>query len=162
MRLIKHLFESLTQRRHFPAATLAVIQQAIAAGEQRHRGEMVFAVEPGLRASAIIAGETPRARAEQVFSHLRVWDTRENTGVLVYVLLADRAVEIIADRGITAVIPDTQWLAICERLLARYAAGEFESGTITAIAKISDLLAAHFPANPDDNPDELPNRAMML
>lgn len=162
MRLIKHLFAPLIGHRQFPSATLTAIQNAIGAGEHRHSGEIVFAVERALRPTGVLAKLSPRERAYEVFSELRVWDTRANTGILVYVLLADRAVEIIADRGIAAAIPDTQWRVICDRLITRYAAAEFESGTITTIAEISDLLAAQFPADPNDNPDELPNRAMML
>jgi uncharacterized membrane protein len=162
MRWIKHLFAGNLARRHFPAPTLEAIQHAVAAGEHRHRGEICFAIEGALPWRTLSAGHDPRTRAHEVFSHLRVWDTRENTGVLVYVLLADHAFEIIADRGIATAVDDSQWRAICARMRERFAASEFEAGSVAAITEISDLLAKHFPADGRDNPDELPNRPVIL
>lgn len=162
MRWIKHLFDFGRARRRFPPATLSAIQHAVAADERRHRGEICFAVEGALPFGALIARQSPRARAEAVFSQLRVWDTRDNVGVLVYVLLADHAIEIVADRGIAALIDADEWNVICERLRVRFKAGEFEAGAIDAVAAIGALLARHFPADGNDNPDELPNRPVLL
>ncbi len=162
MRWIKHLCDFGRARRRFPPATLSAIQHAVAADEHRHRGEICFAVEGALPIAALLAGHTARARAHQMFALLRTWDTRDNTGVLVYVLLADHAIEIVADRGIAALIDADEWNVICERLRVRFKAGEFEAGAIDAVAAIGTLLARHFPADGHDNPDELPNRPVLL
>lgn len=162
MRWIKHLFDFGRARRRFPPSALAAIQHAVATNEQCHRGEICFAVEGALSLAALITGQTARTRAHEVFAHLRVWDTRENTGVLVYILLADHAIEIVADRGIAARIDASEWSAICEHLRTRFTAGDFEAGALAAIADIGTLLATHLPADGRDNPDELPNRPLLL
>jgi hypothetical protein len=148
-------------RRTFPAAALANIEAEIAASEQRHRGEIRFAVEGGLDFLAVLRGLMAPARALEVFSLLRVWDTEENTGVLIYLLLADRNIEIVADRGIARLIPQAQWEAICRRIEGAFAESRYESGVIDGIVEISELLARHFPAGAT-NPDELPNRPAIL
>jgi uncharacterized membrane protein len=148
-------------RRHFPARTLDAIQYAIADGEARHDGQVCFAVEGALRLSALLRGVTPRQRAEDAFSHLRVWDTQNNSGVLVYVLLADRAIEIVADRGIAAKIPESQWKSICIQMQKQFAAREFERGAIDGVAAVSGLLAQHFPPA-GGKTNELPDRPILL
>lgn len=162
MRWIKHLCDFSRVGRSFPPATLATIQHAVAAGEHRHRGEICFAVEGSLSLTALVTGQSARARASEVFAHLRVWDTRENTGVLVYILLADHAIEIVADRGVTSRIDASAWSTICEHMRGRFVAGQFEAGALAAIADIGTLLATHFPADGRGNPDELPNRPVLL
>ncbi len=162
MRWLRHLFSMRESRRHFPEATLAAIQSAVVASEHRHRGEICFAVEAALSWRLLLAGVGARDRANEAFAQLRVWDTRENTGVLVYLLLAERAIEIVADRGIAEKVDDVEWRAICERLKSRCAQGEFEAGAIAAVSEIGDLLAKHFPADARDNPDELPDRPVLL
>ncbi len=111
MRWIRHLFPGNRARRCFPERTLSAIQHAVAATENRHRGEICFAVEAALPWRALLAGTGARARAHEVFAQLRVWDTRENTGVLVYVLLPEHAIEIVADRGIAARVEEREWRA---------------------------------------------------
>ena len=106
-------------------------------------------------------GISARERAIELFSRLRIWDTEQNAGVLVYLLLADRRVEIVADRGIHSRVGATAWEAICGAMQREFAAGRFEPGVIAGIQAISDLLALHFPPRAD-NPDELPNRPVVL
>ncbi|HEY1629023.1 MAG TPA: TPM domain-containing protein [Tepidisphaeraceae bacterium] len=160
-RLIPHLVAEYAMRRHFPARTLDAIQHAIADGESHHDGQVCFAIEGSLRLAALLRGFTPRQRAADVFSHLRVWDTRNNSGVLIYVLLADRAIEIVADRGIAAKISESQWKSICIQMQTRFAAREFERGAIDGIEAVSKLLAQHFPPV-GGKANELPDRPVLL
>lgn len=162
MRVFRHLFPGNRVRQCFPAPALAAIQRAVVDGELRHRGEVCFAVEGALPWPSLWRRQAPHDRAMEVFGQLKVWDTRENTGVLVYVLLAERTIEIVADRGISTHIDGTAWLAICQRMRERFVAGEFESGALAAIAEISGLLIEHFPADQRDNPDELSNQPVVL
>jgi hypothetical protein len=162
MRWIRHLFSFQDARRHFPEPTLQAIQAAVARSEHRHRGEICFAVESALSWRDLRSNINVRERAEQAFAQLRVWDTRENTGVLVYLLLAERAIEIVADRGVAAKVPASVWREVCTRLQAHCAKREFEVGGIAAVSEIGDLLTEHFPADSADNPDELPNRPVVL
>ncbi len=162
MQWLRNLFPGNPVRQAFPAVTLAAIQQAVVDGERRHRGEVCFAVEGGLPWQSICRRHTPRDRAMEVFGQLKVWDTRENTGMLIYVLLSERAIEIVADRGISAQIDDDVWKAVCQRLRDRFVAGEFEQGALAAINEIGSALSEYFPADQNDNPDELPNSAVLL
>ena len=162
MRWIRHLFlDDLAVRRAFPRTALAAIGSAIAAQEKRHRGELRFAVEGGLPVLPLLSGRTARERAIEAFSRLRIWDTRDNAGVLVYLLLADRRVEIVADRGIHSRVGTAAWDAICGEMQSAFAAGRFEAGALLGIEAISDLLAAHFPPG-DENPNELPDTPVVL
>lgn len=148
-------------RRAFPARTLDAIEEAISAGEQRHGAELRFVVEARLGALAVWTEVSPRARAAALFSDLRVWDTEANNGVLVYVLLADRAVEIVADRGARARVQTEVWSKACATMATAFAAGDFQNGTVRALASLADALAAAFP--PDvENPDDLSNRPTVL
>src|SRR5207249_7140295 len=121
-RLLRHVItDHLSVRRAFPHAALARIEQAIAAGERTHRGQVCFAVEGALPPLRVLRTIGPRERALEVFGLLRVWDTEENAGVLIYLLLADRDVEIIADRGIDRRVASSEWVAICRRMEAAFA-----------------------------------------
>ena len=163
MRWIRHLFDLGAAARYFPAATLDAIQHAIAASEDRHRGEIAFAVEGSLSLAALLRGRTARQCAEEAFARLRVWDTAENTGVLVYLLLADRAIEIVADRGVAAEVDAAEWLPIIELMQQHFRAGNHLAGALAGIEAIGELLARHFPAgDARPNPDELPNRPVLL
>jgi uncharacterized membrane protein len=163
MRWIRHLFlDHLALRRAFPHAALAAIGRAVATQEKRHRGQLRVAIEGGLPLQALAAGRTVRERALEHFARLRVWDTQDNAGVLVYVLLADRRVEIVADRGIHARVGDTAWETICGAVQQEFAAGRFEAGVLSGLASISDLLAQHFPAKPGENPNELPDAPVIV
>ena len=148
-------------RRAFPKSTLEAIQRAVAEQEKRHRGEIRFVVEAELTTAQLRAGLTSRRRAAVLFGQLNVWDTAERTGVLVYVMLADRNVEILADRGISAVIEPATWQAICDDMAGAFREGRFEAGSIQGIEAIAARLAQHFPAT-SDNRNELPDRPVML
>jgi hypothetical protein len=147
--------------RWFPTAAMARIRDAIAEGERRHAGELCFAVESRYSPWEVLAGLRPRQRAEQAFSLLRVWDTERNSGVLLYLQLAERRVEIVADRGIVEHVDAAQWQAICDAFAADIANGPAEAAALAGIQRISDLLAKHFPAGPD-NPRELPDQPVIL
>lgn len=149
-------------RRAFPGAALERIEQAVHDGEGLHGGEVRFAVEPELGWPALLAGETARERALEVFSMLRVWDTELNNGVLIYVMFADRDVEIVADRGFNGRVPEDAWRAICEAMRQRFARAEYEAGALEGIAAVSALMARHFPAGAAPQRDELPDRPVML
>lgn len=162
MRVLRHLFDFSSAKRHFPPATLDAIQHAIAASEHRHLGEIVFAVEGSLPFTDILRGHSARARAEEVFAHLRVWDTEANTGVLAYILLADHAIEIVADRGVAAKVDLAEWPSICALMERDFRTGEYQRGAIAGVEAIGELLARHFPANGGRNPAELPDRPVLL
>ena len=148
-------------RRAFPPAAMAAIEQAIARSETQHRGEVRFAVEAALDAPAVVAGQSARARAIEVFSQLAVWDTEDNNGVLIYLLLADRDVEIVADRGINAVVGPQEWEAICRAMEAALRRGEFEPAVLKAIEAVTRLLARHFPPRAGDR-NELANQPVTV
>ena len=161
-RLLQHWF-AMPSRRLFSAASLDRITRAIAEGERRHRGEVCFAVESALGTRQVLRGVDARRRADEAFASLRVWDTAANNGVLLYVLLADHAIEIVADRGLAGRVDAAQWRTICTAMEQRFRAGDHEGAVIAGIEAVSDLLAVHFPqddAQPDE--DELPNRPHLL
>lgn len=147
--------------RAFPEAALDAIGRRVAEHERRHRGEVRFVVEAELTTAQLWAGLSSRARAVEVFSGLRVWDTEENTGVLVYVLLADHKVEIVADRGIAARVAQDEWQAICRTMQEAFRAGRFEEGALAGVTAISETLERHFPAR-EANANELPDRPLMI
>jgi uncharacterized membrane protein len=162
MRILRHLFAP-SARRLFPPARLDAITAAIAAAEASHRGEIMFAVEADLPIPALLAGVAARARAEQAFANLRTWDTAANNGVLIYLLLADHAIEIVADRGLTGKVAPAQWREVCRRMEAALRDGAVDAAVLDGIAAVSALLAEHFPrAAGDHAADELPNRPQLL
>src|SRR6185437_3433350 len=152
----------IQERRAFPRKTLDAIQREVAAQEQRHRGQVVFVVEAELSSAQLWHGLSSRARARQVFAAHGVWNTEENNGVLVYLLLADRRVEIVADRGVDAKVGDSEWHAICRTMERHFRAGEFEAGSIAGVRAVSDLLARHFPADGAPHANELPDRPQLI
>lgn len=162
MRWLKHQVARTSAERHFPPATLDAIQRAIAESEHRHLGEICFAVEGGLPLAALIAGRQPRERAHEVFARLRVWNTEHNTGVLVYILLADHAIEIVADRGIATKVGEAEWVAVCALMQREFSEGNYEKGAIAGVAAITEILVRHFPANGEPNRDELSDRPVLL
>lgn len=148
-------------RRAFPKSTLDAIEAAIRASETRHGGEIRFAIETRLPAHRVWRGSSGRERAIEVFSNLRVWDTEHNSGILIYVLLADHDIEIVADRGIAARVDAAAWEAVAQAMETAFGQGEFETGALAGIEQISALLTAHFPAA-GHNPDELANRPVII
>lgn len=137
----------MIRNRRFSRETLNAIEAAVAAGEKSHRGQVRFVVEAELTTSQLWHGISARQRALEVFSLLRVWDTEENNGVMIYVLLADRKVEIIADRGIHQQVGEQRWHAICREIEHNYRKVEFAAGSVKGIEKISAELAHYFPVN---------------
>lgn len=161
-RLCRHLTTSNSQvRRTFPDHSLRAIEAAIKASELAHVGEIRFVVEAALDIAPLWRGQTARERAIEVFSLLRVWDTEYNNGVLVYLLLAERDVEIIADRGISAKVSQEQWQAICREMEAAFGQSKYEVGVISGIQAISRHLTNTFPAR-DAGRNELPNHPIVL
>ena len=141
-------------KRYFPRRVLADIERAIGESETAHMGEIRFAVEAALDIWPLMRGQQARERALEVFSQLRVWDTEHNSGVLIYLLLAERKVEIVADRGIHAKVGDAHWQRICRMMEEEFRQGHFEQGVLAGIGEISALLVRHFPAA-GVNPNEL-------
>lgn len=162
MRLLKHLF-ARSARRLFPEAGLQRIAEAIARDELRHRGEICFAVESALDWRAAWAGRQARDRAVEMFSQLRVWDTAENNGILIYLLLADRRIEILADRGLAGRVSGEQWRGVCLLMEERLRAGDAEAAVLEGVAAACELLAAHFPRiEGREDRNELPDRPQLL
>ena len=147
--------------RPFPASVLGRIESAIGGSEVKHNGELRFAVEGGLHVASLWRGQSPRGRAIELFAQLRVWDTERNSGVLIYVQLVDRTIEIVADRGINARVSQASWDEICRRMEAAFRRGQFEQGTLAAIDEVTALLARYFPAA-GANPNELPDKPLVL
>jgi uncharacterized membrane protein len=162
-RLLTNLFgQWFAMRRRFPEPLLREMTAAIAAGERTHRGELRFAVESRLSPWMVLDGIDAATRARQLFAQLQVWDTAHNTGVLYYVLLAEKRIEIVADRGIASCVAQVEWDAICARMRDSYAAGRWHEGSLAGIAAAHALLQRHFPSDGTDNRDELPDRPVLL
>ena len=161
-RIGKHLIEHRWRvRRIFPPAALARIERAIKTGEATHSGQVRFVVEGALDGAPLFRGQSARQRALDVFSHLRIWDTAHNNGVLIYLLLADRNVEIIADRGIDAKVGAAGWKKICAEMEKEFKARNFERGVIRGIEAVSRELATHFPRS-GAGPNELPDAPVVI
>jgi uncharacterized membrane protein len=161
-RVLRHLLlPDWWVRRVLARADLTAIGDAITACEKLHRGELRFVVEASMPLNALRADQSPRARAVNLFSSLRVWDTEENSGILIYVQLVDRRVEILADRGIAAQVSQPEWDAICRGMEQSFGAGLWRHGALQAVTRAGELLATHFPAR-DDNPNELPDQPLVL
>jgi uncharacterized membrane protein YgcG len=161
-RIGKHLIEYHWRvRRIFPPSVLASIEQAIKAGEATHAGQVRFVVEGALDGATLFRDQPARERALDLFAHLRIWDTAHNNGVLIYLLLADRDVEIVADRGIDAKVGVRGWETICRDMESDFRAGHFERGVIKGIEAVSRQLAKYFP--PDGHPrNELPDKPVVI
>ncbi|MEQ1661608.1 MAG: TPM domain-containing protein, partial [Thiobacillus sp.] len=161
-RWLKHLFKPPSAWRNvFPQHTLDAIETAIRESETRHHGEIRFAIETSLLPGRLWHGMRGRDRAIEVFADLRVWDTEHNSGVLIYVLLADHDIEIVADRGIATRVSQAAWDAVAQSMEAAFRHGEFERGALEGIAQVGDLLAQHFPPQ-NGNPNELQNRPVIV
>ncbi|ABE40933.1 protein of unknown function DUF477 [Rhodopseudomonas palustris BisB5] len=161
-RIGKHLITSrrLVQKA-FPPTALDAIERAISASEAQHAGQIRFVVEGALDGAPLFRDQPARERALDVFSQLRIWDTEHNNGVLIYLLLADRDVEIVADRGIDARVGAAAWEGICREMESAFREGRFEAGVLRGIDLITMHLAAHFPKeDPGDN--ELPDAPVVV
>jgi uncharacterized membrane protein len=161
-RIGRHLLEHRWRlRRIFPPAALARIQQAITTGEAAHSGQLRFVVEGALDGVPLFRNQPARERALDIFSQLRIWDTAHNNGVLIYLLLADHDVEIVADRGIDAKVGPEGWERICRAMETDFRAGNFEAGVIKGIEAVSREMAAHFPRR-GAGPNELPDAPVVM
>ena len=161
-RLLKHLMTpAWVVGRTLPARAMDAIQRAIQRSEATHRAELRFAVEGSLHLFDVLRGVTARERAVQVFSQLGVWDTEENNGVLVYLLLADRDFEIVADRGVHRLVGDAGWEPIARRMEVAFRNGDFEQGIVDGISAIGAVLARHYPRGAGDR-NELADRPVVL
>jgi hypothetical protein len=162
LRIFRHLlFADRQLRRAFPPDCLAATGQAIRDCERGHAGEIRFVVEGGLDGLPLYQGQTAKQRALALFSELRVWDTEHNNGVLVYVLLADRAVEIVADRGVHAHAGTQAWEGVCRQMEAAFGRSEFQLGAVNGIHAVGRLLRHHYP-KPMTDANELPDEPMLL
>lgn len=161
-RIVKHLMVTHWQvNRTFPRQTLIAIEQAIKASESAHVGEIRFAVEGALHSTPLFKGLSARERAIEVFSQLHVWDTEHNNGLLIYLLLADRAVEIVADRGIHSKVGSEEWRNICRAMEAAFKQADYEGGVIRGIQDVTQHLMKHFPAS-GAGQNKLPNKPVVL
>ncbi len=145
----------------FPAAVLKDIEMAVKQSERQHGGELCFAIENALAPGWVWRGMSARQRATEVFSILRVWDTEENSGVLIYVLLADREVHIVADRGIAKRVPQAEWTSVAQAMQGAFRLGDFRQGALEGIERITIMLATHFSPGAD-NPNELSNKPVIV
>jgi uncharacterized membrane protein len=157
-RVLRHLFATrLGTSRRFPRASLAAIEAAVAEAERRTSAQIRFAIETALDLPELWAGKQPRERALEVFAELRVWDTELRNGVLIYVLVADHDVEIVADRAAAARISPDEWEAACRQIEEHFRSGRFEAGAVAGVASVGALLARHFPPGArgrDEQPDQ--------
>jgi uncharacterized membrane protein len=161
-RILRHLLlPGFVARRRFSPSVFAEIERAIREVEALHAGEIRFAVETALDAARLWRNVTPRQCAIDAFSHLRVWDTAHNNGILIYVLPADRDVEIVADRAIAERVSQAEWEAVCRAMEAHFRAGRFAEGAVAGVEGVGRLLAQHFPRAGGDR-NELPDRPVLL
>ncbi len=162
-RIVRHLLTTHRQlERTFPKAALAAIEQTIKASEKQHAGQIRFVVEAALDNGPLFRGQTARERALELFSQLRIWDTQHNNGVLIYLLLADRDVEIVADRGIHARAGAQPWETVCRMMESAFRQHDFAGGVIHGIEAVTGHLARHFPAAGGDDANELPDAPLLI
>ena len=162
-RLLRHRWADGRLRRVLTPEVLQRLGQRVAASERRHTGQIRICAEGGLPLSYLWRGASARERAITQFGKLRVWDTEHNNGVLIYLLLAEHAIEIVADRGLAQRVPEATWHTLVQRLGQALRAGEYEDGLTEVLADVSALLVAHFPASghaPSSN--ELPDAPVLL
>jgi uncharacterized membrane protein len=163
-RLLRHRWlDETDSARALSEAALQRLEQRIAASEHGHDGEIRLCVEAGLPLSYLWRDASARERAESLFGKLRVWDTERNNGVLIYLLLAEQAIEIVADRGLARHVPQAHWDAVLSGMVAAFRAGRYEEGLAAAVDAVDAELRRHFPRGPDVRDDnELPDRPVRL
>lgn len=161
---LRHLWLDVADsQRQLPSEALRRLEAAVHASEARHLGELRICVEAGLSPPRLWRGQSPRQRAIECFGLLRVWDTEHNNGVLIHLLLADRRIEVVADRGLSQRVPPETWQSLADQLGQALAKGEVEAGLQQAITQVGELLQAHFPARANAaNPNELPDAIVLI
>lgn len=161
-RALRHLRSTRSAaERAFPQATLTALAAAIASGERAHRGEVRLVIERALPLSAAWSGVSNRQRAIALFADYGIWDTEDHCGVLIYVNLADRKVDIVADRGIDRKIDAATWQAVCNTMTQGFAHSDYHGAALAAVEQVNELLRRHFPSN-GARPNELPDQPLML
>ena len=162
-RVLRHRSQDTTDtRRAIPADMVQRLMERVAASEQRHTGEIRIYVESSLPSSYLWRGADTRERAVMMFSKLRVWDTAQNNGVLIYLMLAEHAIELVADRGIDAHVPDHHWQMVVTRMADAFRGNRYEDGLTQALEEVSAVLVEHFPARDTaENPNELPDAPVL-
>ena len=161
-RLFRNLLTTrFALNRAFTSDVLEAIEAAVARAEALHGGEIRFAIEAALDARLLMRGVSARERALDVFSTLRVWDTAQNNGVLIYVLLAERDIELVADRGYSSLVSETEWDTVCADMQSAFSAGHYREGSLSGVEAVSTLIARHFPKKPADA-NELPDAPVVL
>lgn len=171
-RLMRHRWSDSAVRKAIPADLMERLTRRVAASERRHTGQIRLCIEGGLPWSYLRRGAPARERAVTLFGKLRVWDTEHNNGVLIYLLLAERAIEIVADRALARTIQQQAWEALVRQMGAAFREGRYEDGLTEAIAEVSALLVQHFPAEEPQRSDaagaaqahanELPDAPLLL
>jgi uncharacterized membrane protein YgcG len=161
-RMLRHWLTPLWRTHQvFPPRVMRAITEAIRQSETRHRGEIRFVVEASLDFMAVVRNQSARERAIEVFSRLGIWDTEYNNGVLIYLLLADHDVEIIADRGINSHLGQEEWQAICRGMENAFREKRFEEGVIAGIQAVNEHLIRHYPGR-NIRTNELPDQPVIL
>ena len=159
LRILRHRwFDERDAARALDVGALSRLEQQVRSSERAHSGEIRLCIEAGLPLSYLWRRATPRARAVALFGKLRVWDTEHNNGVLIYLLLAEHAIEVVADRGLARLVPQAHWDDLLAGMREAFRAGRFEQGLQAAVQAVDAMLAAHFPlAEGQPNPNELPD-----
>ena len=162
-RVLRHRsLDTTDTRRAIPADMVQRLMERVAASEQRHTGEIRIYVESSLPSSYLWRGADTRERAVMMFSKLRVWDTAQNNGVLIYLMLAEHAIELVADRGIDAHVPAQHWQMVVTRMADAFRSNRYEDGLTQALEEVSAVLVEHFPARDTaENPNELPDAPVL-
>lgn len=161
-RFLRNLFTTRwALHRAFPSELLREIEQSIQDSERQHSAEFRFVIETALDAATLLRGSSPRARALEVFSSLGIWDTAANNGVLIYLLLSEHAIEIVADRGYNGSVSAREWQDICDAMRALFQSGRYREGALRGIEMITAVASRHFPPVPDDR-NELPNKPVLI
>ena len=159
-RVVRHRWSEVALHRVFPPDLIERLTRRVAASERRHTGQIRICVEGGLPLSYLWRGANARERAVALFGKQRVWDTETNNGVLIYLLEADHAIEIVADRGLARHVPPAVWQALVTQMSACFRAGRHEEGLTQALSEVSALLVLHFPSGDGPGADEGPGNEL--
>lgn len=155
-RIFQHALAEISWRRSFSPPVLKRIGEAVKESEKHHGGEICFVMEPALSWEALWKGQSPRHRAAEIFARTHVWDTEHNVGVLIYVLLGDRDVEILSDRGLNGKVSPAEWESVCQTMEKHFRTGLYEEGALAGLTQVTQLMARHSPPT-QHRPNELPD-----